>query len=75
MVKRYQEIRMNTDIITKDDYVPSNRERIRAYRDRLDKWLEQSESEAHLVELPVVVKESPSIANNISRFLRKGGAK
>lgn len=75
MVKRYQEIRMNTDIITKDCYVPTNRERLRDYRNRLDRWLEQSESEAHLVETPAVIEESPEIHNNISRFLRKGGAK
>lgn len=66
---------MNADIITKDCYVPSNRERLRDYRNRLDRWLEQSESEANLIESPVVVEEGPSIVNNISKFLRKGGAK
>lgn len=66
---------MNTDIITKDCYVPTNRERIRDYRNRLDRWLEQSESEAHLVEPPAVVEESRAVTNNISRFLRKGGSK
>lgn len=66
---------MNADIITKDCYVPSNRERIRDYRNRLDIWLEQSESEAHRVEPPIAVEESPAIVNNISKFLRKGGAK
>lgn len=66
---------MNAYIITKDCYVPSNRERVRDYRNRLDRWLEQSESEAHRVEPPVAVEESPAIVNNISKFLRKGGAK
>lgn len=74
---------MNTDIITKDDYVPSNRERIRAYRNRLDQWLEQSEAIGIVIENPVQTGASgemqelivPVRANNISKFLRKGGAK
>ena len=71
---------MNTDIITKDDYVPSNRERIRAYRNRLDDWLEHAPAEAELVKQTskyplVTIPEGRTEMTNISKFLRKGGAK
>lgn len=61
---------------SRDCYVPSNRERRRAYADRLERWLENGFAQAEVVVNAASQAElfEPA-ANNISRFLRKGGAK
>lgn len=58
-------------------YVPTNRQRIRAYQNRLEQWLEEADASTQVAAVPatVVTAKAAPATNNISKFLRKGGAK
>lgn len=67
---------LSPDIITRSCIPPTASQRLRAYQIRMDEWLENAPAQAELVTaIPNSMALTTTAPNNISKFLRKGGAK
>lgn len=69
-----EDYQMDASMITRYTNAPTPRQRLNDYYEKLDAWLQAVDQTVTQAE-PVKQQAPVTWANNISKFLRKGGAK